>query len=186
MFRDEKAVAMAVYFLKRAPDHQLNDLALMKLMVIAERMNMQLHTALITGAKFTSMQKGPVLSEVLDLMRGRRTSETWNRCIAFTEHRGEGTPSNCCTLKCDLDVTEHLSGAELDLLAHVWEKAGRKSKWSLVELTHQFPEWDESCRASKTSKPIPLETIFRLGFGESPETARARAEDIEYFEKVAG
>src|SRR5579871_6725290 len=120
MFRPDNATAMAVYFLMCAPNHALDDLVLMKLMVIAERRCMAETTSLITGAEFVSMQNGPVLSDVLDLMKGQTPSTLWNRCIGFVPHRGHGTPSNHCVLKCDLDVGEYLSEFEVDLLTSVW------------------------------------------------------------------
>jgi uncharacterized phage-associated protein len=184
MFRQDSATAMAVYFLKSAPDHQLGDLVLMKLMVIAERQCMAQTTSLITGADFVSMQNGPVLSEVLDLMKNKNPSTLWNQCIEFVPYAGGNSTSNHCVLKCDLDVDDYLSEFEIGLLHSVWTEYGGNDKWDLVNLTHTFPEWDASCAQTKSSRPISLEEIFKLGLHEDPELARERAEEIQYFEAV--
>lgn len=185
MFREDKATAMAVFFLKQAPDQRLDDLVLMKLMVIAERKNMAMHTSLITGARFASMQNGPVLSEVLDLFREQKPTGLWGRCIGYVTHKGRGTPSNHLVLKNDLDLSQHLSEHELKLLESVWHEFGHKRKWTLVGITHEFPEWDRTCQATKSSRPINLEDVFHLGLGDPADRARERAQEIEYFEEVA-
>ncbi len=184
MFHDDRATAVAVFFLQKAPQRRLNDLKLMKLMVIAERRSMAAMTALITGAGFASMQNGPVLSEVLDLFQGRRPSDIWNGAIRLEPHRGKGSRSNELVLTGELDVADYLSPVEIDLLESVWQEWGHKDKWELVSLTHEFPEWDRTVQESRSSRPISLEKVFHLGLGEPPETARERAQEIEYFEKV--
>src|SRR5580658_9696442 len=85
-FRIDKAVAMAVYFLDKAPGNELNDIKLMKLMVLAERRAMVESTCMITGDNFYSMQHGPVLSNTLNAMNGSAESETWNRHIQYTHY----------------------------------------------------------------------------------------------------
>ena len=185
MYREDKATAMAVRFLQLAPRHKLNDLMLMKLMVIAERECMAQTTSLITGAHFASMQNGPVLSEVLDSMKRKTPSYFWNHFVGFVEWGGQGTASNHCVLKNDLDVTEYLSEFETELLGNVWKEHKRKTKWELVDITHTFPEWDKTCAETKSSSPIPYESVFEKGLHESSEVARERAQEIEYFESVA-
>jgi len=185
MFRPDNATAMAVYFLMCAPNHALDDLVLMKLMVIAERRCMAETTSLISGATFVSMQNGPVLSEVLDLMQGQGDSPTWSRHIKCVPHGGHGTASNHCILREGLDVEEYLSDFEIELLASVWGEYKKKSKWDLVEITHTFPEWDESSAETKSSSPISLKSIFELGLHQSPDVAQERANEIEYFEALS-
>src|ERR1700679_3903733 len=104
MFRPDSAAAMAVHFLNLAPNHRLNDLTLMKLMVIAERKCMAQTTSMITGASFVSMQNGPVLSEVLNLMKGKTGSPLWSESIECAPYDGPDIASNHCCLKRYLDV----------------------------------------------------------------------------------
>jgi uncharacterized phage-associated protein len=185
MFRQDKATAMAVYFLIYAPGHKLNDLMLMKLMVIAERECMAQSTSLITGARFVSMQNGPVLSEVLNLMSGKAGFPLWSQCVGFVPHDGPDPISNFCFLKHEFDVAEYLSEFEVEILTSVWNEHGDTDKWDIVNLTHTFPEWDWTCEGTNSSSPISLESIFRLGMHQSRAVARERAEAIEYFEAVS-
>lgn len=184
MFRPEAATAMAAYFLMRAPNHRLNDLFLMKLMVISERQSMRITTSLISGDNFYSMQNGPVLSEVLDLIKKRRPSAFWNQHIGFIPYSGDDTQSNTCFLKQSLEVEDYLSEFQIDLLNAVWNKYKNKNKWDLVNLTHTFPEWDMRCARTRSSTPILLKSIFQQGFKEDPVVATERANEIEYFEAV--
>lgn len=184
MFREENATAMAAYFLSRAPEKKLNDLVLMKLMVISERACMIETTSLITGAGFMSMQNGPILSHVLDLMKGTAKNQFWSQYIEFVPWARCRTESNHCILKQALDPTQFLSQHELKVLDQVWQKHGSKSKWDLVELTHEFPEWNKECATTKSSSPISLESIFELGFNKTHEQAAELAQEIDYFETV--
>lgn len=176
---------MAVYYLRSAPDNKLNDLTLMKLMVISERECMAQSTSLITGSQFVSMQNGPVLSDVLDLMKGKSDSPLWNQCVGYLPHDGPDSPSNNCFLKYDMDVSEYLSDFEIELLETVWTEHGGKDKWDTVSLSRTFPEWDRTCERTKSSSPISLDAIFELGLCELPAIAKERADEIEYFEMVS-
>lgn len=182
MYREDKATAMAVYFLEKTHDHKLNDLVLMKLMVIAERQAMRDITARITGAQFASMKNGPVLSEVLNSMRHPFPGQFWGEHIRFVPFAGPGTASNHCKLESGLNVEDYLSEYEIELLTNVWKEHGSKHKWDIVDLTHTFPEWHKPNRGST---PITYESIFRDGFSESPEVARKKAREVDYFESVA-
>ena len=186
MFRTEIATAAACYFLEKAPNQTLNDLVLMKLMVITERQFMERTTSLLTGAHFASMQNGPVLSEMLNLMKGDIESPLWRDHVLFIPYAGKGTESNRCVLTRRLPVDEFLTEYETSILASVWKDYGHRSKWKIVDITHTFPEWDRSCAESKSSKPITLESIYRLSMDESPEDAKMRADEIAFFESVSG
>ncbi len=185
MFREDKATAMAVYFLRQDLNHKLNDLTLMKLMVISERECMAKSTSLITGSRFVSMQNGPVLSDVLNLMKGKTDSALWCKCIEFVPFDGPDSPSNYCRLKSEIEISDYLSDFEIEILTSVWNSHGAKDKWDLVTLTHEFPEWDKTCEKTKSSSPISLESIFEFGLETSPCEARERAQEIEYFEAVS-
>ena len=185
MFRPELATATACYFLERAPNQTLNDLVLMKLMVIAERLFMKETTSLLMGAQFKSMQNGPVLSEVLNLMKGTLPSPLWQSHIHFLPWQGHGTSSNRCVLAKPFPVEDFLSDYEIGKLEEVSRDYEHKSKWEIVDVTHTFPEWDSTCAVTKSSRPITLEEIYRLSLDESEETAKARADEIAYFEAVS-
>lgn len=176
---------MAAYFLMQKKDHTLNDLILMKLIVIVEREALAKTTSLICGARFFSMQHGPVLSEVYDQMKGNEPSTLWSQCIRFEPYSGPGTSDNRCVLVDPIEVSDYLSTHEIGLLSDVWNRYGVKDKWSLVQLTHTFPEWNCNCQQTKSSSPIALDTILKLGFNRQPDVADAQAAEVEYFESLA-
>jgi hypothetical protein len=120
-------------------------------------------------------------------MKGGRTdyNALWHDHIQFVEFAGSDTPSNHCILIKEFEE-DQLCEYEKDLLEQTWEQHKDDDKWDLVNLTHEFPEWDKRCKASKSSSPIRLATIFEKGFHESADVARERASEVEYFEEVCG
>lgn len=185
MFRPEIAASMAAYFLMRAPEQKLTDIALMRLMALSERECMAQTTSLLSGSAFVSTQTGPALSEVLDLMTGKSNSPIWSNYIGHVPDSEWGTPANYCCLKQNLDAAETLSEFEIDLLECVWNRFGEKSRWEITDITHEFPEWDSACAETQTSRPISFQSIFELALRESTEVAIERANEIEYFEAVS-
>jgi uncharacterized phage-associated protein len=179
-FNEQKATAVASYFLQRAGG-ELDDLKLMKLMYLAERETIRRYNCGITGDAFFSMQNGPVLSETLRLVQGRprRTKgEVWNEHIETPEQWR-------IRLKRPLEA-DVLSEAEQQELEQEWGRHGRKNKWKLVDITHTFPEWDERARELKTSIPIPMVDILEA-LDLPRKTIEARLNEMraaDYFEDL--
>jgi uncharacterized phage-associated protein len=184
MFQPEIATAVACFFLNKATNHRLNDLVLMKLMVISEREVISESTALLTGGAFASMQNGPVLSEVLNLMKGTLVSPLWQSCIEFVPYNEVTKASNHCILKKMPEMEHYFSEFEVQTLEKVWKEFGHIAKWSLVDLTHTFPEWDKSVAKTKTSKPISLETVLKCSLKLDADDAKARADEIKSLEAI--
>lgn len=166
-FNERKATAVACYFLEKAGGG-LEDLKLMKLMYLSEREMIRLANVSITGDVFFSMQNGPVLSITLELMQGKTTGnigQVWNEHIDCTEKwkvkLKKATDSNL------------LSEAEQTIIAAQWHLHGKKNKWKLVDLTHEFPEWDRRAEELKTSFAIPIVDVLKA-LKLSPENIEAR------------
>ena len=186
MFNPEAAAAVAGFFLSRAKGKSLTDLALMKLFFLTERTALAETTSLITGDNFVSMKFGPVLSNTYDLLRGKYTAKEgaiWRE--HFTYLPKDGDRSNTVRLDREIDPAEILSEYEIEVLARIWKEYGEADKWKLVKMTHDFKEWDKRAADLGTSIPMPVERIFKLGFGLEPEEAKARAMELEFFEAVA-
>ena len=184
MFKESKATAVACYFLGSAPGKKLNDLILMKLMYIAERRCLEKYSATMTGSSFYSLPKGPILSEVLSLMNGKRQSTVWADHVKFHKYPREGVSENTVKLVAPMPAENYLSRAEIEILAEVWSTHKNDRKWDLVELTHNFPEWDKEAYDRDTSIPLKLEAIFSKGFHDSPELAREKAADLAYYDSL--
>lgn len=185
MFQDDVATAITGFFLGKAYKNELNDLRLMKLLYLAEREAMITLGAPLTDAHFSSLPKGPVLSEVLSLMQGKLSSDIWSEHVEFVPHSGK--VSNHLKLLKPIPVEDYLSFEEVRLLHYIWGKYQYKDKWDLVNLTHEFPEWDKSVAepdAICKSVPIPLVDILVKGFEMPEDKAVSMVSAIEYFEAV--
>lgn len=158
----------------------------MKLVYLAERENMRRYTATMTGDDYVSMQNGPVLSSLLRVMNQENgfRSELWDEHARLSKKKDGEYPSNTVVLKDHLDTTKYLSKSELTILDRIWELYKDKTKWELVDLTHEFPEWDKTTKQTKSMSPIKLYQIFHDGLGESEEVAKLKADDIEYYEAM--
>lgn len=153
----------------------------MKLMYMAERMSLERYTASITDATFKSMKNGPVLLEVVDLFS--RPYGIWKEHIEFSHFRDNGD-SNTVSLAAPLDVSEFLSIAEIAMAEEVWLEFGKKGKWALVDIVHEFPEWDREARDRDTCLDLSLGAIFSKGLGKTEHEAQERAKEIEYYRRV--
>ena len=109
---------------------------LIKLLYLADREALLRWGRPISTDCYVSMDRGPVLSRVLDLATDGEdpgTPSIWASRI--TE------PSNYeVQLKGEAECDE-LSDAEVQLLEKIFAEHGRKSRWDLVKLTHTLPEW---------------------------------------------
>lgn len=182
IFSPKRLLAVAAFFLQRARDKSLNDLSLMKLIYLSERRSLRRFGVPVVGDRYVSMRFGPVLETGYHSLLGRNEDEV-SRYIVFRPHRPGEDSNQFCLVK-SFDPAEVLSESALGLLHEVWEEFGelaqqRDGKWALVDLTHTFPEWDKRAEIYNTKLTLPLETVFTLGFGENPDVARCKADEIE-------
>lgn len=190
MFRPKVATAMAVFFLQKEPSHKLNDLILMKLMYLSERKSIQERMAMISGAKLMSMQNGPMLSEVWDTRKVDGAPELWRQAIRFVPWDGHMV-SNHWELVGELNPAEYLSVADMKIMQSIWDENEEailedqeRAKWTLVELTHNYKEWNIEAKHRRTSIDIEFVDIFARGFGFPTDSAQEMADEIEYFEEL--
>ncbi len=139
-FRDDKTTQAAALLLKRAGG-TMNHLVLVKLIYMADRQALLGWGRPITFDAYVSMQYGPVVSRTLDLINGQThpgQTTYWSRYISDRErntvsllHPEEETPA------------DELSEAEERLLNRIFDEFGGMGPWELVELTHEFGEWED-------------------------------------------
>ena len=136
-FNERKATQAAAYLLKRRGG-QMSYLKLIKLLYLADRAALARWGRPITTDRYFSMNHGPVLSHVLDLVTdGDAPGEevVWDKAVS--------APANYeVQLKADPGDDE-LSEAELAVLDEVWRQYGCMGRWDLVELAHKLPEWKD-------------------------------------------
>ena len=109
---------------------------LIKLLYLADREALLRWGCPITTDRYVSLDRGPVLSHVLNLITDEtdpETSSIWARVISeptkYEVHLNEEIQE------------EELSDAEIDLLNEIFREYGKMSRWDLVRITHDLPEW---------------------------------------------
>lgn len=109
---------------------------LIKLLYLADRAALLQWGRPITTDSYVSMDRGPVLSRVLDLATDEELpghASVWAGHITEPAHYS-------VRLRRDPGEDE-LSEAETQILDQIFQQHGRKSRWELVDLTHKLPEW---------------------------------------------
>ena len=167
VFQERKA-AQAAARLLAGNGGSMPYIALIKLLYLADRESLIDSGYPITGARLVSMDKGPVLSEVLDLITWEQDGESpWRRYVSPPERyevRLAGEPD-----------ADELSEYEIAILDGVFGRFGRMDRWALVEYTHELPEW---VRPHGSSSDIDARVILRDA-GRSDEEIRAIFEQAE-------
>jgi uncharacterized phage-associated protein len=150
---------------------QLEYIAIIKLLYIADRESWKETGASITGDVPCAMKNGPVLSGVFDLvnLNDRLGLETWIRYIHKEDYD--------IMLK-EAPGDDLLSDYEVKKLTEV-SKRHRNHDWrKLIDITHKLPEWMANNPENRGLKmlPIPLDDILE---------AVGRSEDIKIIKKDA-
>ncbi len=178
MFREDKAVAMAAYFLDRAENKSLNDIKLMKLLYIAERMAVERDGVPIALDDYASMRHGPVLSRTYDFMKPTAPKSFWSEHIHAIQYNGE---ENVVKLKRLPDIENILRESEFEILDQVWTTFGNLGKWNLREYCHKFPEYNQNAEnpvdGEPKAYPFSLKDML-IGLGMNSEEAESVANEI--------
>jgi len=184
VFKVDKAAQIAAYLIWKAGG-AMAYLKLIKLMYIADRTSLERLGRSMTGDVPYSLPQGPVLSETLDLMRGQKKSDIWDKWIApFGEY--------------DLSlnvVIEHpynpyqfgrLCKAFVMILDEIHEKYKDKDKWEVRDVSHTFPEWEDPKNSGVNRQKILLSTILEKN-GMDPvlvDMTLKRVEEEDALERV--
>ncbi len=123
----------------------MSHLKLMKLLYLAEREALLRWRRPIVFDSYVSMDKGPVLSQTLNLLHGEiETAGIWNKFIT--------PPTNNEVSLLSDPGNECLSKAEETLINEIFSKYGTLDRWGICKLTHDLPEWEDPQGSS-----IPIE-----------------------------
>lgn len=146
---------------------------LLKLLYLADRRALQETGSSITGDAPCSMEQGPVLSKLYDVVMGRAAQqelEIWGR---FTKRVG------AYLIVPGVEVsTRNLSRYHLRILEETVREFGQLEFKALSVLTHEFPEYTE-IKADDPVKSIPIdpaEILRDAGYSD---------DDIEDFAAMA-
>lgn len=176
-FHFEKTLQLAGYLLNLAGG-RMNYMRLLKLLYIADREYLAEEGEMITGDRVFAMPKGPVLSSVYNLIQGKDSqSAQWSRFIK----KGR----NYTVYLVDDPGTDELCRAEKEKIENVFQRYGALHEFTVVELTHTFPEWSENYRidSEKKSFPISPEDILKAQGRESMISVAAELIAMDQYEE---
>lgn len=173
-FDERKAAAAAAYLLS-LEGKRMSYMRLLKLLYLAERQSLATLRRPMIGDTPYSMDQGPVLSRVYDLIKANKRVGPWGEFI----ERDNGYEVR---LKAVPDF-EPLSDAEIALLRQASELYRAHDQWALSDMTYDFPEWEDP---KGSSIEIPLERIL-AAFSKSElevERVRQNAREQVFFDKL--
>ena len=132
-FQEEKAADAATRLLRQSGG-RMTRLVLIKLLYFAEREAAKRHNRPICGGRYVSMDNGPVLSEVYNLLKGERPSRIWTTRVAS---RGRDV----------ILLEDHLpaavSEAELEVLDAIYDEWGSQTVGKILKHAHEdLAEWE--------------------------------------------
>jgi uncharacterized phage-associated protein len=170
-FNPLKAVQVAAMFL-RLHGGRMKFLTLLKLMYKADRVAFEKIDKPITGDTYVSMDKGPVLSGVYDLIKDNKKyqdTEIWKKYISTRDD----SSSHEVRLLTD-PGSDELSEEEETIIEDAYKEWGRLDRFDIVALTHDFPEWQDPAGSS-----IPIEVLDIL------KNVGKTQKEIDYIREIA-
>ena len=171
VFKFDKAIQAAAYILRREPSREMSYMRLLKVLYIADRESLRQTGRPITGDKNAAMERGPVLSELLDLIKGEHLrSPDWGRFIRRSDYNVQLV---------DEPGLSNMSRFEIEMLEQVAEEHRMHDEWDMVQYTHDnCPEWKKNAPVEPVRMNwIPLEDL--LDALEMSDDLPAITEDIK-------
>jgi len=178
-FNARKAVEAAVVLLKREPHRRTNYMRLLKLLYIADRESLKETGFPITGDTVYAMDRGPVLSSVLKLIKSEhQDSPIWDGVIRKDRFDVEAFE----------DPGLHaLSMYEVRKLHEVSERHADLDEWQLSHLTHAFPEYVKN-EPPKGSRQLidPADILDAVAPGADKESIASEAAARRATDRIFG
>jgi len=174
-FKEKRSTQAAAFLIKRN-DNSLNYMKLIKLLYLADREALTRWQESITGDRYFSLSKGPIVSAILDKIvdpPDPNNPDYWSSAITKTDH----DPYAVTVIK---DVgTDELSAREIELLESIDDFFKSYSQWDMVEYCHTYlPEWKDP---GNTRLPITIEDIFEVVFKNNTSEEKEHFLDIAAF-----
>jgi len=180
-FKFDKALQAAAYILRREPSREMSYMRLLKVLYIADRESLRQTGRPITGDRIAAMKRGPVLSELLDLIKGEHLrSPDWARFIQRSDYN---------VRLVDEPGLSNLSRFEIETLEQVAEEHRMRDEWDMVQYTHDnCPEWKKNEPADPVKMNwIPLEDLLEaLGMSADLPAIAENAKADQAFAHIFG
>jgi hypothetical protein len=169
-FNEAKATQAAAYFLQLRGG-RMHYIKLVKLLYLADRESLVRWGTFLTTDRHASMDNGPVVSRILNLITEDRPKPVWAEYISAP--MGEYEVELLKPAPTDL-----LSRAEENLMREIFQQYGYRNRWDLIDnVMHKLPEWRDP---EGSSRPIHPRDILQAA-GESEEEIRAVIKELEAF-----
>lgn len=168
-FREAKTTQAAARLLELRGGH-MSYMKLIKLLYLVDREALLRWGRPVTGDRYVSMDRGPVLSQTYNLIIDEPCpgeDPTWAHHIS--------KPQNYEVKLAKEAPQDELSEAEARLIEEIFGKYGAMKRWDLVDLVHKLPEWQNP---EGSAIPISYGDILRAGGKTEAETA-AILQEIE-------
>ena len=130
----------------------MNYMRLLKLLYIADRESLEEAGCSITGSRAVAMERGPVLEDVYNLIRGTQLhADRWAEHFHSENYHlvMHDDPGMTC-------LTKFIANK----LTQISDRYKGNDEWEMVDITHQFPEWINN-NPGNSSKHIPIQDILK-------------------------
>src|SRR3974390_3306168 len=134
-FNERRATEAAAHFL-RLRGGRMSYLKLIKLLYLLDREALLRWGRPVTNDRYVSMDNGPVVSRIYDLIRedpAPGTDPIWRHYIS--------APQGYEVALLAKPETDELSRAEEALIDELFEGFGKLNRWELIRRSHELPAW---------------------------------------------
>jgi uncharacterized phage-associated protein len=169
-FDEEKATQIAALMLKMRGG-RMHYIKLLKLLYLTDREALKRWGYTVTTDSFASMDHGPVVSNIFNLITDDKPKPIWSTFISapLGDYEIE-------LLKDKQLSTDKLSPAEEKLIAEVYAEFGYRNRWDIIHnYMHKLPEWKNP---EGSSIPIHVRQILEA-LGENQDEIRATLREIK-------
>lgn len=176
---DFKKITQSVLQILKYYNGCLNYCKLIKLVYLCDREAFKLWELPISTDNYVSMDNGPVLSNLYDLILRKKNDEAqqyWNNFITLPENFE-------IRLRVNDIPYEELSNREIKLIQVIAEKFRKYKWWEMISYCHNphnIPEWKDP---GSTSIPIAIDEIFKALGKNDTEIQKIKEDyDLYFFE----
>lgn len=175
-----KAVQATAVILKNAPGQSHKYASIIKMLYMADRESLAETEMPITGDKAYALDKGPILSLILDLIKDNEFRDEEQRALWSKYIRKNGYD-----IELVLDPGDsELSDFEVQKLETIFQEHGKKTLSQLINETHSFPEWENSYTEG-TRGEIHLSTLLKaLGMEDRYDELSTKQVEDAHFAKL--
>lgn len=173
-FNEMKTIQTVALLLGKS-NLKMNYMKLIKLLYLIDREALTQWERPITGDTYVSMRRGPVLSNVLDLINYDNRGAHWYKYIS--------APCNYEVELKDNPGQDLLSKREIEIIEETYDRFKDFDQWEMVDICHDIlPEWKDP---GGTSIRIDIEDILEQSkTPEEIEKIKEEIANIEYVKKV--